>query len=391
MLLQEFQAKQILAQHGIPIPEGIIAKTAEDALAAARQLGPGRVFVKAQCLAGDREAAKGVRATHTASEAGAAARALLGQRLVTSQTGPSGELIKTVLIERGIAAVNEFYLALGIDVTSAAISVMAMRGGGSAIESRMASGSAVPQSEMKLRVGKEPTAGDITAFCGKLDLSEESARNLGAIICQLHRTFIQSNASFIEINPLALTETGDWFAVDAKMALDDNAALHLPSGSDPNAETDIDQSELKAQQYQINFVSMDGNIGTVVNGAGLGLATLDMIYAADGTPANFMDIRTTAKSLDIAQGVGLLLNNPRVKVLLVNIFGGGMQSCDTIVDGIGIAFRRHQRKLPLVLRIAGNNEDLARSRLANFPLMKIECSDMWQAVTRAVALAKEDR
>jgi succinyl-CoA synthetase beta subunit len=133
---------------------------------------------------------------------------------------------------------------------------------------------------------------------------------------------------------------------------------------------------------------MDGDVGTVVNGAGLGLATLDMIRTAGGSPANFMDIRTTAKSLDIAQGIGLVLDNPRAKVLLVNVFGGGMQPCDTIVDGLGIAFRRSRRVLPVVLRITGNNEDLARLRLANFNLPKTECSDMWQAVTRAVAIAQ---
>jgi succinyl-CoA synthetase beta subunit len=133
---------------------------------------------------------------------------------------------------------------------------------------------------------------------------------------------------------------------------------------------------------------MDGDIGTVVNGAGLGLATLDMLRAAGGTPANFMDIRTTAKSMDIAQGIALVLDNPRVKVLLVNVFGGGMQPCDTIVEGLGIAFRRHSRRLPIVLRVKGNNEEMARLRLANFDLQKIECTDMWQAVTRAVAIAQ---
>jgi succinyl-CoA synthetase beta subunit len=153
-------------------------------------------------------------------------------------------------------------------------------------------------------------------------------------------------------------------------------------------DSKTDRVELQAQRHQINFVQMDGDIGTVVNGAGLALATLDMIAAAGGSPANFMDIRTTAKSLDIAQGINLVLENPRAKVLLVNVFGGGMQPCDTIAEALGIAFRRSKRILPVVIRMTGNNEDLARLRLANFKLPKTECPDMWQAVTRAVALAQ---
>ena len=255
--------------------------------------------------------------------------------------------------------------------------------------SRLTAASPSPLIKMKIGVSEERAAEAIAAFCQKLDLPNEPTKSLCAVIRRLHRAFVQSDASMIEINPLALTEAGTWVAIDVKVALDDNAAFRHPDLSNSRAESETGQSELKAQHYQINFIQMDGDIGTVVNGAGLGLATLDLIHAAGGAPANFMDIRTTAKSLDIAQGVVLVLHNPRVKVLLVNIFGGGMQPCDTIIEGIGIAFRRHPRKLPLVLRIAGNNEGLARARLANFPLAKIECGDMWEAVTRAVAIARE--
>ena len=150
---------------------------------------------------------------------------------------------------------------------------------------------------------------------------------------------------------------------------------------------EVDEIELDAQRHQLNFMQLDGDIGLVVNGAGLALATLDMVREAGGRPANFMDIRTTAKSLDIAHGIGLVLDNPRVKVLLVNVYGGGMQPCDTIVEGLGIAVRRKGRVLPVVLRFTGNNEDLARLRLANFNLPATECTDMWQAVTSAVAIS----
>ena len=208
------------------------------------------------------------------------------------------------------------------------------------------------------------------------------------MVKKLHRAFVELDAGLIEINPLVVTDAGDLVAVDAKVIVDDNALFRHPDLKELRDDSKTDRVELHAQRHQINFVQMDGDIGTVVNGAGLALATLDMIAAAGGSPANFMDIRTTAKSLDIAQGINLVLENPRAKVLLVNVFGGGMQPCDTIAEALGIAFRRSKRILPVVVRMTGNNEDLARLRLANFKLPKTECADMWQAVTRAVALAQ---
>jgi succinyl-CoA synthetase beta subunit len=204
----------------------------------------------------------------------------------------------------------------------------------------------------------------------------------------MHRAFVELDAGLIEINPLVFNEKGEPVALDAKIVLDDNALFRHPDLAGLREEDEIDEIELKAQQHQINFMQMGGNIGVVVNGAGLGLATLDMLRAAGGEPANFMDIRTTAKSLDIAQGVGLVLDNPKVKVILVNVYGGGMQPCDTIIEGLGIAFRRKGRVLPLVLRVTGNNEDIARVRMESFGLPKTLSPDMWQAATRAVAIAQ---
>ena len=274
MRLQEFQGKQLLLGHGIAIPDGIIAKKANQAATAAQQLGPGRVYIKAQCLAGDRAAGGGVRVAHSASEAEAAARALIGQRLVTSQTDPCGEPVRSVLIQRGIAAVDELYLALGIDPNSAAITITAARGG-RAIESRLTAASPSPLIKMKIGVSEERAAEAIAAFCRKLDLPNEPTKSLCAVIRRLHRAFVQSDASMIEINPLALTAAGTWVAIDVKVALDDNAAFRHPDLSNSRVESETGQSELKAQHYQINFIQMDGDIGTVVNGAGLGLATLD--------------------------------------------------------------------------------------------------------------------
>ena len=281
---------------------------------------------------------------------------------------------------------REFYLAMSVDPVSAAINLVA-GSGGSGIELRVAAN----ETELKtlqLATKGERHAGDIVAFARKIGLPDVVAEEFRAVVERLLRAFIDLDASLIEINPLALTTAGELIAVDARLELDDNAGFRHPDLMVLGGEPETDQTELKAQRSQINFVQMDGDIGTVVNGAGLGLATLDMIRAAGGAPANFMDIRTTAKSMDIARGIALLLDNPKVKVLLVNVFGGGMQPCDTVAEALGIAFRKAARRLPIVIRMTGNNEELARHRLANFEFPKIECTGMGQAVTRAVAIAQ---
>ena len=387
MQLQEFQAKKLLSGYSIGIPVGAVAVTPDEAEAAAAQLNSAAVFVKAQIEAGDRSMAGGVRAAQSALAAKAAAKELLGQKLVTSQTGPNGRTVKRVLVEARIQAVREFYLAMWVETLSGSIVLTAAEGGGAEIEKRFAMNTLQLQSlRLSMKGGLRP--GDLVELCRRIDLPEQAVEKFRELVERIHRAFIDFDASLIEINPLALTQRGDLVAVDAKFVVDDNAVFRHPDLAELSGEAEADRVELQAQRHQINFVQMDGDVGTVVNGAGLGLATLDMIRAAGGSPANFMDIRTTAKSLDIAQGIGLVLDNPRAKVLLVNVFGGGMQPCDTIVDGLGIAFRRSRRVLPVVLRITGNNEDLARLRLANFNLPKTECSDMWQAVTRAVAIAQ---
>jgi len=387
MQVLECDAKKLLSRHAIASPPGIVAVTPEEAEAAAAGLGPEPVFVKAQVGAGARMAAGGIRAAHSAAEAKAAAKALLGHKLVTAQTSPIGQVVAKVLVERRITAKREFYLALSIDPSSGTVLITAADNGGVGVEQRAAKQS-VGLEHLLVRTKGERGPGEIAEFCRRFSLPADAAKSLGDVIVRLHRAFVELDAGLIEINPLALTEAGEWMALDAKLAIDDNAMFRHPDLAELGHDAETDDVELHAQRHQINFVQMSGDIGAVVNGAGLGLATLDMIRAAGGTPANFMDIRTTAKSLDIAQGVGLVLDNPRTKVVLVNVFGGGMQPCDTIVEGLGIAYRRRRRMLPVVLRVTGNNEDLARLRLANFNLPSMECPDMWQAVTRAVAIAQ---
>jgi succinyl-CoA synthetase beta subunit len=387
MQLQEFQAKTLLSQYAVAAPAGAVAMSVDEAEAAAARLSTDTIFVKAQIHAGERLAAGGIRKVNSTKAAKAAAGELLGQKLVTAQTSAQGQTVKSVLVEAGIRAAQELYVALQVDPASGAILLTAAQGGGADIEKRLAT-DAVTLESLPLGVKGERHAGEIAQFAGRIGLAGDVATRFGELVKKLHRAFVELDAGLIEINPLVVSDTGDLVAVDAKVIVDDNALFRHPDLKELRDDSKTDRVELQAQRHQINFVQMDGDIGTVVNGAGLALATLDMIAAAGGSPANFMDIRTTAKSLDIAQGINLVLENPRAKVLLVNVFGGGMQPCDTIAEALGIAFRRSKRILPVVIRMTGNNEDLARLRLANFKLPKTECPDMWQAVTRAVALAQ---
>jgi succinyl-CoA synthetase beta subunit len=385
MELHEFQAKQLLSRYALGCPPGQVATTPEEAETVAASLGASELFVKAQIHAGSRFKAGGVRKARSAAEAKAAAKDLLGQKLVTEQTGPRGQTVSRVLVEAGVPGARELYLAMIVDGSSGALMVMGGEGG-TDVEERGAQGQP-PLETLLLGTRGEVRSGDVADFCRRLGLTGAAAGHCADIIGKIHRAFIELDASLIELNPLIVTASGQLAALDAKVILDDNAMFRHPDLEALREPADADDVELKAQRHQVNFVQLNGDIGVVVNGAGLGLATLDLVRAAGGVPANFMDIRTTAKSLDIAQGISLVLDNPRAKVLLINVYGGGMQPCDTIIEGLGIAIKRKGKSLPIVLRLTGNNEDLARLRLANFNLNAIECGDMWQAATRAVSIA----
>lgn len=386
MELHEFKAKQLLSRYAIKSPAGRVAFSPEDAESAASSLGPAPVFVKAQILAGDRAVAGGVALAKTPADARKIADGLLGTKLVTRQTGPNGLVIKRVLVEAAVQVAREFYLSMTVNALTGTLRITGGAGGTGVEEKAAKDRSAFATLDLNLK-GEDKTGG-FTDFCRHLAIPAEAVDKFCDVISSIHRAFIELDAGLIEINPLALTDAGDFIALDAKVSLDDNAMFRHADLAELHETDEIDEVELKAQRHQINFVQMNGDIGVVVNGAGLGLATLDLIHTAGGTPANFMDIRTTAKSLDIAQGIGLVLDNPRVKVLFVNVFGGGMQPCDTIIEGLGIAFRRKGRVVPVVLRVTGNNEDLAKIRLKSFGLPEIHGSDMWQAATHAVAIAQ---
>lgn len=346
------------------------------------------MVVKAQIHAGGRARAGGIQRVENAAAAEAAAGELLGKQLVTAQTGATGQIVRRVLIERALPARRELHLALLVDSASGEVLLIGSERGGADIEEQAARGE-LQTRELRLGTGSETQAQEVNEFVAMLGLEGTLHTQGCALVDGLRRAFIELDASLIEINPLGITEDGRLAALDAKMTLDDNALFRHPELAALRDQDDTSAAELQAQRHQLNYVQLDGDIGMVANGAGLGLATLDMVVAAKGRPANFMDIRTTAKSLDIAHGFGLLLDNPKTRAILINVHGGGMQACDTIAEGLGIALRRTGRSLPLVVRLAGNNADFGRSRLQNFGCTVIDCPDMWTAATKAVALAQK--
>ncbi|WID98609.1 ADP-forming succinate--CoA ligase subunit beta [Bosea vestrisii] len=387
MRIHEFQAKHLLARYGLIVPEGGVAITAREAGEIAHRLG-GPVVVKAQIHAGGRARAGGIQRVESPAAAEAAGAELLGKALVTAQTGPAGQIARRVLVERALPARRELHLALLVDSTSGEVMLIGSERGGADIEEQAARGE-LQIRELRLGTGGEARAQEVAAFVATLGLEGALHEQGCALVDGLRRAFVELDASLIELNPLGITEDGRLAALDAKMTLDDNALFRHPELAALRDEDDTSAAELQAQRHQLNYVQLDGDIGMVANGAGLGLATLDMVVAAKGRPANFMDIRTTAKSLDIAHGFGLLLDNPATLAILINVHGGGMQACDTIAEGLGIALRRTGRSLPLVVRLAGNNADFGRSRLQNFGCAVIDCPDMWTAATKAVALAQK--
>jgi len=386
MRLHEFQAKRLLADYGLPTPRGGVAFTPDEAQAIARDLAVTPLAVKAQVLAGDRLQAGGVRIVQGPATVRSAAASMLGQRLATAQTEDEGLIVRRVYVEEGVAIARSLYLTLLIDLRTAGLVVIGSPEGGEGIEERERRGD-LRCERLSLPVSGPADRAELSGFLGRLGLEGATLERGCDLVEGLRRAFVELDASLIEINPLAVTASGELKAIDVKMAIDDNALFRHPELASLRDEAEAERLKLSAHRNQLNFVQLDGDIGIVSNGAGLGLATLDMVHRAGGRPANFMDIRTTARSLDIAHGFALLLDNPKIRTLLMNVHGGGMQSCDTIAEGLGIALRKSGRKLPIVVRLAGLNADLGRYRLANFGCHVIEAPDMGTAAEQAVAVA----
>ncbi len=386
MNIHEYQAKEILKRYGVAVPRGILATTPDEAEAAARELGTPVVVVKAQIHAGGRGKAGGIKVVRSPEEARQAAAALLGSRLVTHQTGPEGKEVLKVYVEEGCDVARELYLGIVVDRANECVTIMASTEGGMEIEEVAARS---PEKILKQPV--DPAAG-FQPFHGRklaygLGLEGDAAKNAQRFIAGLYRAFVETDASLAEINPLVVTSDGRVLALDAKMNFDNNALFRHKDIEALRDETEEDPRELEASRFGLSYISLDGNIGCMVNGAGLAMATMDIIKHYGAEPANFLDVGGGASAEQVTRAFQLILSDPKVEAVLVNIFGGIMR-CDTIATGIIEAARAVELRVPLVVRLQGTNVDLGRRMLAESGLPIITAETMSEAAEKVVAAAR---
>ena len=384
MYLHEAQAKALLAQHGIAIPPGHVARDAEEAEHHAKALGAERVAVKALIHAGGRGLAGGVRFAASPQEAADHAGAMIGDALVTSQTRSAGEVVNEVYVEEALEFDRSLYLSMIVDQRRAVPVLLAASEGGVHFEEKAAAAPAMVQ-KYPFAVDGSHNPAALASFLDMVGVPESHSVAVRGTIETMARVFIDADATLIEINPLALMPDGSAMAVDAKVVLDGNALFRHPEFEPLRDTARSDERELVAQANEINFVRMDGDIGLVVNGAGLGLATHDMVIAGGGKPANFMDIRTMATPEQIAVGIRLLLDDPNVRVLLVNVHGGGMTTCDRISEALALALDGAEREVPVIFRVAGQNAAEAREAVRGLSVPCTVSDNMTEAVRLAVA------
>lgn len=382
MLLSEYKSKEILRQYGVAVPKGRLARTAQDAEAACEGLGARRYVVKAQIAAGGRGLAGGVKFAATPSSVQEEAARMLGSRLVTAQTGPEGEAVNAVCVEAALDLKRQIFVALALDPETGETMLLASSEGGVSFEERARMDSDAVRSFLLTE------GADLEAFLADLGIA---ATDAAQAIRAAARAFVENDMTLLEINPFAEVADGSWVAVDAKIVIDDNAMFRHPEFEAFLADQRMLAPESEAQRSNINFVKLDGDIGVIVNGAGLGLATNDMVVDAKGRPANFMDIRTTATSFDIARGVEILLRDPSVTALLLNVHGGGMTVCDTVAEGVAFAYARATRTPPVSVRLAGQNADWGLKILKDRGVPVTIHDDMKGAVRGAVEMAAGGR
>ncbi|MCY4461463.1 MAG: succinyl-CoA synthetase subunit beta [Albidovulum sp.] len=387
MYLLEHQAKELIAERGVSVPGGRLADTPGKAEDIAKSLSSEKFVIKSQIAAGGRGLAGGVKFASTPREARNLAAEMLGSRLVTSQTGPEGELVDQVFVEPALLAERELYIAVVVDQRSARPTLLAARSGGNQFEK---SARENPDMVKTLTLDSDggASASEIERFLSQFGIGGEACEDAArqARICI--GAFRDYEALLIEINPLIITPDQRAVAVDAKIIIDANAVPRNPLLDRLDLVDSMKPEERLARDNDVNFLMLDGNIGVVVNGAGLGLATHDMIIDHGGKPANFMDIRTTTGSFQIAKVVQMLIERRNIDVLLVNIHGGGMTVCDTVAEALNFAYSRSSRKLPIIYRAAGQNASWARSIMKDRALPFEEFDSMLAAVARAVEVAR---
>ena len=381
MKLHEYQAKALLAGYGVPVPEGAVVANGTEAEQAASRLG-GRAVVKAQVHAGGRGKAGGVKVTATPSDASAAASSLIGTTLVTFQTGPQGAPVNSVLVEQTVDVDRELYLSITTDGSRKRPVIIASVAGGMEIEE-------VAQSEpdkiltepVDPAIGFQPFQG--RRLAGGLELPAALVRPFSALVDACYRAYVECDLSMVEINPLVVTKDAQLLALDAKISFDDDALFRHTAGAELRDTSQEDDLEVAASEHGIAYVKLDGDVGCMVNGAGLAMATMDTIQSAGAAPANFLDVGGGANEEKVSQAIQLMLGDEQVQRVLVNVFGGILR-CDVVARGIVDAYGKSSRKPPLVVRLLGTNADEGKQILAESGLA-LSLADTLTEAAKAIA------
>jgi len=385
MKIHEYQGKEILRDYGVAVPDGKACFSVDEAVAAAESLGGEKWVIKAQIHAGGRGKGGGVKLADSVDEVRAHANEILGMTLVTHQTGPEGKEVKRLLVEQGAPIKDELYVGLVVDRTTQRVTVMASSEGGTEIETV-----AEETPELIHKVSVDPKTGltevEAEGLANKIGIPDELVGEAGKLIQALYQAFWDKDASLAEINPLIVTEDGRVMALDAKMNFDESAMYRHPELEELRDLDEEDIDEIEASKFGLNYISLDGTIGCLVNGAGLAMATMDIIKLYGASPANFLDVGGGATTEQVTEAFKIMLKNSNLKAILVNIFGGIMR-CDVIAEGLVNAAREVDLSVPLVVRLEGTNVEKGRQILADSGISVISATTMADAAEKVAAAA----
>lgn len=383
MKIHEYQAKELLAAYGAPVPSGVVAETPEAVFAAAEGMLP--CVVKAQVHSGGRGKAGGVKLAKTAQEAKAIAAQMLGMQLVTKQTGPEGKTVRKLLVTEAVDVKKEYYLSVTGDMDRAGLVVIVSGEGGTEIEqTAQTNPDAIVQVPVSAIEGLKRY--EVLEAANRIGLPQELLGQFQTLLAAMVRLYLEKDCSLVEINPLVETADGSLLCLDAKVNFDDNALYRHPELQALRDVAEEDEKEYRASQFDLNYVSLDGSIGCLVNGAGLAMATMDIIQRFGGSPANFLDVGGSATTQRVAAAFEILLSDPNVKAIFVNIFGGIMK-CDVIAEGIVTAAQKTGLPVPLIVRLEGTNVDKGREILRASGMNIIAAADMADGAHKAVQAA----
>ena len=387
MKIHEYQAKELFKTYNVPIPDGGVAFTSEEAKTVADRLGGFPVVVKAQIHAGGRGKGGGVKLAQSLEEVGTIAGSILGMTLITHQTGPEGRLVQKVLVEQGLNIKKELYLSILPDRATAKIVVMASEAGGMDIE---AVAEQTPEKIIKVYI--DPLTGIQAYHCRQvafgLNLPPAAMKSMSAMLGNLYRLFLETDASLVEINPLVITAEETVIALDAKVNFDDNALFRHKQLIEYRDLDEEDPLEIEASKYNLNYINLDGNVGNMVNGAGLAMATMDIIKLAGAEPANFLDVGGGASAEMVENGFRIILSDKNVKGILINIFGGILR-CDVLAQGVVDAAKKTNISVPVVVRMEGTNVEEGRRILAESGLQLITAVDLKDAAGKVADIVKQ--